>query len=153
MLLILSILLLPYLDCSFCHAWNQDAIIGKWRDLRGTIEIEIYKNIDKYHAKIIWMKEPNYRENDHKGMAGKPKIDRENPDPSLRNRPLLNMDLLWGCVFKDSHHWGKGTLYDPLKGKTYQCSISMDKPDWLMIRGYSEAEILCKTMLLKRIKG
>lgn len=153
MLLFLSILLLPYLECSFCHASNQDAIIGKWRDLREIIEIEIYKNMDKYHGRIVWLKEPNYRENDYKGMAGKPRIDRENPDPALRNRPLLNMDLLWGCVFTDNKQWAKGILYDPMKGKTYQCSISMDKHDWLIVRGYTGAEILRKTMFLKRIKG
>jgi len=151
MLLFLSILLLPYLDCSFCHAWNQDAIIGKWRDLRDTIEIEVYKNMDTYHGRIVWLKEPNYRENDHKGMAGKPKIDRENPDSTLRKRPLLNMDMFWDCAFTENQRWEKGLLYDPLKGRTYQCSISMDTPGWLTIRGYIGAETLGKTIFLKRI--
>jgi len=151
-LLLLSMLLL-HLDCSFCHAWNQDAIIGKWRDLRGTFEIEVYKNKEKYHGKILWLKEPNYRENDRKGMAGKPKIDRDNPDLALRNRPLLNMDLFWGCVFTENQRWEKGLFYDPLKGKTYQCSISMDTPEWLRVRGYIGTEILGMTMFLKRIEG
>ncbi len=56
--------------CSFCHAWNQEAIIGKWRDVKGTIEIEAYRNNEKYHERILWLNEPNYRENDRKGIAG-----------------------------------------------------------------------------------
>ncbi len=153
MFLFLSSLLLLHPICSLCHAWNQEAIIGKWRDVKGTIEIEIYRNNEKYHGRIMWLKEPNYRENDRKGMAGKPKIDRENPDPALRKRPLLNMDLFWGCVFSENQRWERGLLYDPLKGKTYQCSISMDTPDWLRVRGYIGAEILSMTMFLKRIEG
>jgi uncharacterized protein (DUF2147 family) len=146
-------MLFLYLACFFSYAWDQDAIIGKWRDVKGTVEVEIYKNKEKYHGKIVWLKEPSYRENDCRGMAGKPKIDRENPDPALRNRPLLNMDLILGCVFTKNQRWEKGLLYDPLKGRTYQCSISMDTPDRLMVRGYIGAEILGRTIFLKRIKG
>jgi len=151
MFLFLSSMLLLQTVCSFCYAWDHDAIIGKWRDVRGTFEIEIYKNNEKYHGRILWLKEPNYRENDRKGMAGKPKIDRENPDSTLQNRPLLNMDMFWDCVFSENQRWEKGLLYDHLKGKTYQCSISMDTPYWLTIRGYIGAEILGKTIFLKRI--
>jgi uncharacterized protein (DUF2147 family) len=48
--------------------------------------------------------------------------------------------------------WGKGLLYDPLKGKTYQCSISMDKLGWLRMRGYYNAEILGMTIFFKRVE-
>ena len=70
MFLFLSSLLLLHPICSLCHAWNQEAIIGKWRDVKGTIEIEAYRNNEKYHERILWLNEPNYRENDRKGIAG-----------------------------------------------------------------------------------
>lgn len=151
--LFLATLLYLHLACPFSHAWNEDAIIGKWRDLRGTLEIEIYKSNEKYHGKILWLKERNNRGNGGNGTPGKGMIDHENPDPALRNRPLLNTDLFWGCIFTENQRWEKGLLYDPLKGKTYQCSISMDAPDWLRIRGYVGADILGRTMFFKRVKG
>jgi hypothetical protein len=105
--LYLTSLLIPQLPCSSCYALNQDAILGKWQDISGKVEIEVYKNADKYHGRILWLREPNYRENDHKGMAGKPRIDRENPDLAMRNRPLLNMDLFWDCIFTENQRWKK----------------------------------------------
>jgi len=148
---LLSILLMVlYLDCSSGQALNSDSILGRWRDVSGKVEIEIYKKKEKYHGKILWLKESNYRENDSKGMAGKPRIDRENPNPSLRNRPLLNMDLFWDCVFTEHKKWENGLLYDPLKGNTYRCSISMDTPDKLRVRGYIGVEIMGRTILLKK---
>ena len=44
-------------------------------------------------------------------------------------------------------------IIDAVKGKTYQCSISMDKPDRIKVRGYVGIEILGRTMFLKRIKN
>jgi len=146
------LLLLLHLDSSFGYAVNQDEIIGKWRNLLGTVEIEVYKDKDKYHGKILWLKERNYRGNDPKSMAGKPRIDRENPDPALKNRPFINMDLFGDCIFTENQHWEKGFLYDPLNGKKYECSISMYAPDRLKVRGYIGAEILGTTMFFKRIK-
>ncbi len=148
-----GLLLLLHIDCSLSHALNRDALLGRWRNISGTVEIEVYKNKDKYHGRILWLKEPNYRENDRKGMAGKPRTDRDNPDPALRNRPLLNMDLFWDCVFTENQQWENGFLYDPLKGKTYRCIISMYTPNRLRVRGYIGEDILGRTMFFKRIEG
>jgi uncharacterized protein (DUF2147 family) len=129
---------------------DADTILGRWRDASGRVEIEIYKDSGKYHGKIVWLKEPNYRENDRRGMGGKPRIDRDNPDPALRIRPLMHMDLIRGCVFSDNGRWEKGALYDPLRGRTYGCSISMDGTGKLNVRGYIGLELLGRTMILKR---
>jgi uncharacterized protein (DUF2147 family) len=148
----LFLLLFLHLDSSFGHASNQDAIIGKWRNLVGTVEIEVYKNNDKYHGKILWLKDRNYRGNDPKGIAGKPRMNHENPDPALKNKLLINSDLFGDCVFTENQHWEKGFLYDHLNGKKYECSISMYAPDRLKVRGYIGPEILGTTMFFKRIK-
>jgi hypothetical protein len=62
-------------------------------------------------------------------MSGKSRIDGENLDPALRNRPLVTMDMVWGGVFTENQRSGKGLLSGPLKGKTYQCRISKDAPE------------------------
>lgn len=134
-----------------CFAAGQDGILGRWRDVSGSVEVEIYKKKDKYHGKIVWLKEPNYRDNDRKGMAGKPRVDRENPDPSMRTRPLIEMDLFWDCVYTENNRWENGMLYDPLKGRSYRCSITMDKPERLRVRGFTGVELLGKTIFFKRL--
>lgn len=134
-----------------CFAAGQDEILGRWRDVSGSVEVEIYKKKDKYHGKIVWLKEPNYRDNDRKGMAGKPRVDRENPDPSMRTRSLIEMDLFRDCVYTENNRWENGVLYDPLKGRSYRCSITMDKPERLRVRGFTGVELLGKTIFLKRV--
>jgi uncharacterized protein (DUF2147 family) len=53
---------------------------------------------------------------------GKPAIDSNNPDASLRGRPILGMTLFRN--FKESGaEWTGGTLYDPRAGKEYKGSL------------------------------
>lgn len=125
--LIASVLLLAGLK-----AWSQgsaDRVVGKWyTDDRETI-IEIYKEGGKYFGKIVWLKEP-YED-------GKPKVDDENPDPKLQNRPIMGLQLLRNFVYdRDKEQWNNGTIYDPKSGKTYDCYMWFEGHNELKIKGY-----------------
>jgi uncharacterized protein (DUF2147 family) len=83
----------------------------------------------KYSGKIVWLKEPN--------KDGKPKVDDKNPDPKLRSRPSLGLQILNNFTFDAKNsEWSDGTIYDPLKGKTYNCYIKFESETKLKIRGY-----------------
>lgn len=75
-------------------------IIGVWMPSEGTAYVKIFKEKDKekYHGKIVWLKEPN-------DEAGNP---RKNTDGKL----ILNMLNLKNFVFEDGE-WVDGTIYDP----------------------------------------
>lgn len=116
--------------------WGDgDSILGQWNTAEGRSRVEIYKCVDQYCGRIIWLKKPLYPEDDAEGMAGKPKVDRENPDPALRNQPLLGMDILKGFHY-DGHKWRDGTIYDPREGKTYSCKITLGDKGQLKVRGF-----------------
>ena len=100
------------------HAQNPDAIVGKWWNEEKTAQIEVYSCDGKFCGKIIWLKEPHYPAEDPKGMAGKPRIDRENPDPSKKEGPILGMNMVWGFSFSKETLWEGGFIYDPREGKT-----------------------------------
>ena len=93
-------------------------------------QIQIFKSTNgKYYGKIIWLKEPN--EN------GKPKVDDENPDKSLRDKPLIGLQLLKGFSYDEKNNeWIGGTIYDPDNGKTYNCFIKFGEGNDLKIRGF-----------------
>ncbi|MEZ4282207.1 MAG: hypothetical protein R3F21_21600 [Myxococcota bacterium] len=38
---------------------------------------------------MVWVKYTVYPDGDPRGWAERPVVDRENPDPALRTRPLL----------------------------------------------------------------
>ncbi len=48
-------------------------------------------------------------------------VDSNNPDPKLRNRPILGTVILSG--FKDSGKEWTGSIYDPRAGKTYKSTM------------------------------
>jgi len=93
-------------------------------------QIQIFKATNgKYFGKIVWLKEPE--EN------GKPKIDDQNPEPSLKNKPLIGLQLLKNFSFDEkSGEWKDGTIYDPDNGKTYSCFMKFDGDNTLKIRGF-----------------
>ncbi len=54
---------------------------------------------------------------------GRPAIDRNNPDPALRTRPILGLTLLSG--FRDGGgEWTGGTIYDPRAGRSYKARLA-----------------------------
>jgi uncharacterized protein (DUF2147 family) len=125
-------------------AQKKDDILGKWLNPSGEGQIEIYKRGDKFFGKLAWIKEPN-------DERGKPKTDEKNPTESLRNKPLLGLEILKNFVFDDGK-WIDGTIYDPKSGKTYSCKISLKDANQLSIRGFIGVSLIGRTEVFKRVK-
>ena len=123
-------------------AQNGDAIVGKWLNASGEDQIWIYKKGDKYFGKLGWIKVPD--------RNGKPKVDEKNPDPALKTRPVLNLELLKDFTF-NGENWENGTIYDPKSGKTYSCKMTL-KDNSLKIRGYIGISLFGRTEVLTRVK-
>ncbi len=139
--------------CGNAYAQNADAIVGKWLDGKGKAHIEIYKGDGgKYFGKIVWLKEPAYPADDKKGMAGKTKVDRENPDPAKRNQPILGLLILRDFVFSGSI-WEQGRIYDPENGKDYKCKMTLSTPDTLDVRGFIGFSMFGRTDNWTRVKA
>ncbi|MFC2137615.1 DUF2147 domain-containing protein [Bacteroidota bacterium] len=127
-------LLLIVLSLVFLNFYAQDAnkVVGYWLTQEGDSQIKIFKATNgKYYGKIVWLDEPN--EDD-----GTPKIDDENPDEKLQNKPLLDLRLLNGFVYDEKNkEWNEGTIYDPENGNTYKCHIWFeDDENILHVKGY-----------------
>ncbi len=133
-------------------AQKGDAVVGKWWNEEKDAQIEVYPCEGKYCGKIILLKEPNYPAGDPKGMAGKPKVDRENPDASQRERPTLGMNLVWGFTPAGENLWEGGFIYNPREGKTYKCKMTLENPDLLKVRGFIGISLIGKTNIWSRVK-
>ncbi|WP_226389484.1 DUF2147 domain-containing protein [Penaeicola halotolerans] len=118
-------------------AQSADAIVGTWFNTEREAKIEIYKEAGKYNGKIVWLKEPT--EN------GKPKLDKNNSNASLRKRPLMGLNLLKGFVYEDGV-WEDGEIYDPKNGKTYSCVIKRKNDKVLEVRGYIGFSMIGRTV-------
>lgn len=127
---------------TMASASNADDIVGIWLSASGEGKIQIYKEGDRYFGKLYWMKEPN-------GPKGNPKLDNNNPDPALRNKPLLGLVILKNFRYDDGE-WSGGLIYDPKNGKEYKSYIKLKDPQTLSLRGYIGISLLGRTELWKR---
>ena len=143
----LSILALSFFAFSAFKTANDegDRLLGVWEPSNGRARVKIEEIGTKYYGKIVWLKEPN----DPK--TNLPKTDKNNPDPTLQNAPLKGYRMLKDFVYSGSDEWAEGSIYDPLNGSTYSCTIKMEDPNTLNIRGYIGVSALGRTDVWKRL--
>ena len=148
---VVSVLLLTFLLLvSLASAAEEDKIVGLWSTSKKECKIEIFKRGTKYYGRIVWLKEPLYPADDDGGMAGRPVVDRENPNPNLRTRLLIGLELIEGFTYIGKNVWEKGTIYDPDNGKTYKCKMILSAPNRLEVRGFIGIPLLGATSIWTR---
>lgn len=125
-------------------AQTSDAIVGKWLNQDSDAHIEITKKGDQYYGSIVWLKNPN-------NADGTPKVDKENPDNSLKTREIIGLAILNDFVFDDDE-WEEGTIYDPKSGKTYSCVIEMPQENTLKVTGYIGFSWIGRTVVWTRVQ-
>lgn len=123
---------------------ESDAILGVWESGSGKARIKIDKVADKYNGRIVWLREP-------KDEAGKPKLDKNNPDESLRSKPLLGYSMLKDFSYGGDKNWEEGTIYDPESGSTYSCTITLIDENTLDVRGFIGVSLFGRTDVWKRV--
>jgi uncharacterized protein (DUF2147 family) len=138
-------LLIATIFCTVARAQNADAILGTWVNPNGQDHILIYKKGNKFFGKLDWIKFPIDE------TTGKPKADKNNPDPALRTRPDLGLELLKDFTFEGDNVYDDGTIYDPKSGKTYSCKMTLDGIS-LRIRGYIGISLFGRTEVWTRVK-
>lgn len=72
-------------------------------------------------ASLIWTKDGN-------------PLDANNPDPALRDQPLIGQKMFWGFKRKGSK-WKSGSLYNARSGKTYSAKLKLNSDGKLEVRG------------------
>lgn len=123
---------------------NADAILGVWANGSNKGHIQIYKSSGKYQGKIVWLREP-------KDQEGKPKVDKRNPDPEKRTRPVMGMVMLRNFVY-DDNEWTGGYIYNPSDGKEYKAYIKLNNANELTVRGYIGISLIGKSDTWTRVK-
>jgi len=81
----------------------------------------------------------------------KPGVDDKNPDPSMKNRPMLGMPILIGMKQTQPNRWD-GKIYDATRGSIFDSHISVNRSDMLEVRG-CVAGIFCGGEDWKRVTG
>jgi uncharacterized protein (DUF2147 family) len=77
-----------------------------------------------------------------------PTVDAENPDQSLRGRPLVGLTVLSGFRI-DGAAWRGGRAYDPKTGRSYRSTLTLDGARRLVVTGC--ILFVCRSMVWQRL--
>lgn len=104
-------------------ALAQDAIAGTWRTEDGSALVRIGECGNSVCGRIVRIL---------RSERGPNPLDVNNPDASLRSRPIRGLAILTGFA-ADGNVW-RGQIYDPKAGKTYRSVVQRDGAD-LSVKG------------------
>ncbi len=125
---------------------DTDKILGKWINAANDMKVEVYKNNERYEAKVIWfLCDPGYIMSDFH--------DKKNPNKALCSRPWLGMNVLEGLQFKKKNEWNNGKIYDPNSGHTYSSVCHLEGDNTLKVRGYWLYEWMGKSLTFYRVNN
>lgn len=127
------------------YAGDPDKLVGIWKPSDGRSMIKIEKIGSKFYGRIVWLIEPN-------DENGKPRVDVNNPEESLRSTPLKGYRILKDFTYNDKDElWVDGTIYDPKNGSTYNCKIELKEDNVIEVRGFIGTEVFGRTDVWTRM--
>jgi uncharacterized protein (DUF2147 family) len=77
-----------------------------------------------------------------------PATDIRNPDPKLRNRPILGLPTLTGFT-REGATWKGGRAYDPKSGRSYRATLGLNPDGSLKVTGC--VLIICRSLRWTRV--
>ena len=88
-------------------------------------------------------------------IEGGMQLDRKNPDPDKRARPICGLRILWGVEQQDDDpaDWEDGTVYKADEGETYDVDLTVQGPDRMKVRGYVGLSLFGKSQVWTRVSS
>jgi uncharacterized protein (DUF2147 family) len=115
-----------------------DGILGEWWTENKDGRIRFVKHADgTYRGLVTW--------------GARPRKDRFNKDPKLRDRPIVGTVLIWNLAHSDDHY-EDGSIYNPEDGNTYRVKARLTSRGSLALRGYLGISLLGQTQTWTRYR-
>ncbi len=118
--------------------------VGVWYAEGGAAQVAIEPCGSELCGRVVWLRSPL----DEDGCDLR---DRHNPDPTLRSRRVMGLEVLQGLTPRPNGTWASGSVYDPATGNTYTCHLALDGNDRLRLRGYVGIPLLGRTTTWTRV--
>ncbi len=127
---------------------DSDAIIGLWMSSENNLEVEIFKAVGQYNARVVWIDDSN-----DKSRPMNERRDKNNPDEKLRNRKIIGLEVMYGLIYDpEQNEWNNGKIYDPDSGKEWNAKAWLTKDGILKVRGYWNFEFIGKWISFKKTR-
>lgn len=111
---------------------------GLWLTEKEGVILRLYEcGAGELCGRTVWLKKPNWKD-------GSPRLDAENPDPALRERPWCGIEVISGLKRESDDEWDGGKVYDPKTGDTFDFQLKRTDKG-VRVRGYLGAPLLGKS--------
>ena len=101
-------------------------------------EIELYVEQGKLYGRVLRLLLPEDQ--------GKKCVNCKGSD---KNKPIEGLLIVRG-LSRDDAAWTDGKIMDPANGKSYDCTIRLEDPNTLKVRGFLGFSFLGRTQVWKR---
>lgn len=125
-------------------ALAADPVEGHWLVQGGSAKVRVAPcaaDKTKMCGTIVWLKNPHDK-------SGQPVKDANNPEASLRHRPLVGLNMIRDFKSAGPGKWTGGKIYDPGGGKTYGSKMSLNGDGTLKVEGC--IAVVCQAQTWRR---
>jgi uncharacterized protein (DUF2147 family) len=117
---------------------------GNWMTENGRSKIAIASCGGALCGNVVALKEPN------DPATGKPRTDRNNPDPAKRTRPMIGVQIVIDMKPDTAADKWTGQVYNAEDGKTYSGSITLVNATTLRLQGCALGGLICRNQTWMR---
>ena len=129
-------------------AINPDDLLGTWMSTDNSVKVEVYKVNNQFKAKVLWF---NHLLSESKTPMHL-SLDTNNPNPALRNRKILGMEILDGLRYDaQKNEWVNGKIYDASSGRYWSSCAKLLQNGILKVRGFWKVEWIGKSISFKKV--
>ena len=115
---------------------------GVWKLDSGKVTVRVSPCGGNLCGIVIALKKP-------RDDKGRPRLDKENPDRSLRGRPVIGLTILGNMKPGGGNRWN-GTIYNPDDGYTYRSRMKLQNATTMKVEGC--LAVFCKAMKFIRVE-
>lgn len=135
---LLALISIPFIGIGSAAAVTDDDIVGVWRHPDNGSHIQIYHCGGSACAKVVSVTEPGRK-------------DSHNPDPKLRDRPVVGVVIMNGGKKVGPLKW-EGRLYNTLDGGTYNGTLELVNEKQLKLSGCILGGLICQSKMWTKIR-
>jgi uncharacterized protein (DUF2147 family) len=116
--------------------------VGTWAMDNGKVTVSVSPCGGNLCGKVVALKKP-------RDDKGRPRLDKENPEASLRSRPVIGLTILSNMKPSGDNKW-QGTIYNPDDGYTYRAKMKLQNESTMKVEGC--VAVFCRSMKFVKIK-
>jgi len=116
---------------------------GTWFTADNTAKIRFESCAGTPCGRLVWLRDPI------DPQTGAAILDKNNPDPALRARPLLGIVLIMDIQPLAQGTW-RARAYNADDARTYDITLKLVASDRLALKGCGLVGLICKTELWTR---